>query len=328
MHAKKDEEEDARVRAYCGVWNNYTEAERDSLLADPHWAYIVCGRERGASGTPHLQFYVKGNNAIRFSTLKKQYPKVHWEICRGKFHHNFDYCTKDGDWVERGTRPLDEREKGQKGGAKTAEKWSLAKAAALEGRLNDIPDELYVRYYNTFKNIAKDFAKPPEDLPTPDDLGGYGVWLYGSTGTGKSHQARARYPGAYLKISNNKWWDGYHGQEYVIMDDLDKKHDYMVYNLKIWADRYAFVAETKGSSMMVRPKVIVVTSNYHPRDIWESPGDLEPILRRFKIEHIVKPGEEDQREGTAVASLAPGFVPPRVPSPVLTTSQLDLFTSF
>jgi len=62
----------------------------------------------------------------------------------------------------------------------------------------------------------------------------------------------------------------------------------MGYHLKIWADRYAFNVEVKGGSMYVRPKIIVITSNYHPKDIWNDNTTLEPILRRFKVIKFVQ----------------------------------------
>lgn len=164
--------------------------------------------------------------------------------------------------------------------------------AAKEGRLDDIPSDIFLRYYNVVRCIAKDYASLPVDLE-PGVLKAF--WYWGKSGRGKSRAAYFRFPKAYRKISNNKWWDGYRNQEEVILDDLDKKHDYMVYNLKIWSDIYAFVAETKGSSMMIRPKVVVVTSNYYPKDIWSEESDLEPILRRFDVTEFCFRGEQAKR---------------------------------
>jgi hypothetical protein len=45
---------------------------------------------------------------------------------------------------------------------------------------------------------------------------------WGVTGAGKSRQARDRFPDAYIK-SNNVWWDGYAGEETVIIDELGPK---------------------------------------------------------------------------------------------------------
>jgi len=93
----------------------------------------------------------------------------------------------------------------------------------------------------------------------------------------------------YLK-NCNRWGDGYTDQDIVIIEDFDAKHDYLAHNLKHCADRYAFLAEVKGSSMKIRPRKIIVTSNYHPNQIWTSPSDLEPILRRFKLTHFATLG--------------------------------------
>lgn len=44
-------------------------------------------------------------------------------------------------------------------------------------------------------------------------------WHWGSTGTGKTRGVRERFPEAYLK-SNTKWWDGYNGEDVVILDEM------------------------------------------------------------------------------------------------------------
>lgn len=137
---------------------------------------------------------------------------------------------------------------------------------------------MFVKFYSTLRRIKVDYGKLPADLD-----GTCGVWYYGKSGTGKSRAARAEYPDSYMKLPN-KWWDGYQLQESVIIDDFDKNHQCLGYHLKIWADRYAFSAEVKGSTIMIRPNKLIVTSNYHPKEIWgDTPNTLGPIMRRFKI---------------------------------------------
>ena len=158
--------------------------------------------------------------------------------------------------------------------------------------MDDIPAEVYVVHYRTLKQIAVDHAEIPADL----DIGPFekvGVWYYGKTGVGKTRLAIKDYgDDLYRKMANNKWWDSYQGESNVLLDDLDKSHHYMGYYLKIWTDRYAFLAEVKGSSRPIRPKKIIVTSNYHPRDIWDDTTTLDPILRRFRVVNVVTVFEE------------------------------------
>jgi len=208
------------------------------------------------------------------------------------------------------------------GGLATAEKWDQAKALAMRGEIENITSDLYIRFYNTFKNIAKDHMVQPADIMD----GSIGYWYYGKTGRGKTFAAINDFPNAYRKTSNNKWWDGYAGQENVMIDDLDKSHHYMGYHLKIWGDRYAFIAETKGSSQYIRPEHVCVTSNYHPRDIWDDASTLEPILRRFKIIEFVFDGDfsthnddlhevrRRDRQGPPPGPFVAGFT---IPAPIL-----------
>ena len=47
------------------------------------------------------------------------------------------------------------------------------------------------------------------------------MWvLWGPSGTGKSRFVAKRWPKAFWKSPEAKWWDGYAGQEVVVLDDF------------------------------------------------------------------------------------------------------------
>lgn len=118
--------------------------------------------------------------------------------------------------------------------------------------------------------------------PLPDAGRVTGTWLCGPSGCGKSRKAREDFPNYYLKACN-KWWDGYQDEENVIIEDLDKQHAVLGHHLKLWADRHDFIAECKGSSVRLRPKNIVVTSQYRIEDIFLDKETQDALNRRFTV---------------------------------------------
>lgn len=108
------------------------------------------------------------------------------------------------------------------------------------------------------------------------------MWIFGPTGVGKSHYARHAFGTCYPK-GKNKWWDGYRNEETVVIEDVDPADGvWIAYFLKIWGDKYPFIAEIKGRSKEIRPKRIIVTSNYTLRECMGRTEDYEPLIRRFK----------------------------------------------
>lgn len=229
----------------------------------------------GAGGTPHLQGVVYFSCLKSLAIASALLPRAHLEPMRGTIDEAADYCKKDGDYWEHGEKPFSQAEKG----AAEKQRFDLALAAAREGRMVDIPADILVRYGSGLERAARMVAQA-ERLLTDTEL--FNSWYYGPTGTGKSRKAREENPGCYLKMCN-KWWDGYQNQEVVLIEDFDKVHQVLCHHMKIWGDRYAFKAEVKGGTMDIRPRKIIVTSNYSPSEIWSENSDLEPILRRFRV---------------------------------------------
>lgn len=96
-----------RFRNYVFTLNNYT-TEELSLLEKLKCKYIIYGREIGDQGTPHLQGFVIWDNAKSFSATKRQLPqRAHYDVMYKDStpYDNFVYCSKDGDFTERGERP-------------------------------------------------------------------------------------------------------------------------------------------------------------------------------------------------------------------------------
>lgn len=263
-----------KARGYCVTINNYTDEDIAYIRGiDCH--YKVWGKEVApTTGTKHLQCFFYWENPRSFNMVKTLFRNWHIEQAKGNSFQNREYCIKDGDWEELGSPPTDPR-----AGGKTANaaRWEQARDAAKRGAFDEVPADIHLRCYHTLQRIRDDALLGGTHSETEAQM----LWYYGPAGTGKSRTARDENPGCYLKMCN-RWWDGYKGEDVVLLEDFDRDHSKLVHYLKIWADRYPFPCEVKGGSLMIRPKLIIVTSNYHPEEIWDREGDLRPIMRRFK----------------------------------------------
>lgn len=309
-----------RRRHYCFTWNNYTAASME-FLSKIECRGIGYGQEVAPSGTRHLQGWISFASGKTLSAVIKLLPGCHVETMLGQCAQSVVYCSKDGNYTTRGTVPASKRKQadaaGKAGGAAEKLRWKEALEAAQDGRLEDVPADIRFRYYSTVKRIKADHLPKPADVAALSNL-----WIYGPSGTGKSRKVRADYESLYVKL-NNKWWDGYNGEETVLIDDFDKYDIGLTGSLKRWCDHYPFPAELKGSVRVIRPLRVVITSNYHPRDIWDDAQSLGPILRRFKVMHMphpygtvppadtASPPTPVSNQSPVIGAAAPGFTFPQ-----------------
>lgn len=285
----------SRSRAWIYVWNNYT-PEHETKLQGITSIYHIYGREKGDSGTPHLQGYIYFKCAKTFETMQKMFAGAHVERAKGSPQHNRTYAAKGEqpklEWEEFRTdgpnygRHADIYESGtlpSQGKRTDIDKCKdfIDSGASMREIANEFP-ALIVRYSTGISKLRSLLRAPPEPIDGFDFH-----WYYGDTGTGKSLAARTENPDAYIK-NKNKWWCGYDHEDVVIIEEWTPDYKMLADYLLQWCDHYPFQAEVKGSSMLIRPKRIVITSNYTIEDCFEDSKSLPPLLRRFKIKHFSK----------------------------------------
>jgi len=88
-----------RARKWCFTLNNYTEEDYGTMAQHFEEGQFIIGKEIGENGTPHLQGYVEFKNPKDLSVLKKINERIHWEITKGNRKQNFEYCSKDGNYI-------------------------------------------------------------------------------------------------------------------------------------------------------------------------------------------------------------------------------------
>lgn len=265
----------ARSRGWCFTINNPNGwDDADLERTESECQYLIYGKEVGSEGTPHYQGFVYFQSLKSFLQVKQLLQRAHIEKQRGTLEAAIDYCKKDGDYVEKGDRPYGPT--GQKG------VWKEILQLAREGKLRELEDRFpsqFLRYHAKLSGLYR--PERPLILEVLEN-----EWWIGPTGSGKSRTLWERYPDHYQK-SLNKWWDGYEYQDTVAIEEWSPKNEVTASFLKIWADRYPFSAEIKGGTLQkIRPKRLIVLSNYTIEACFEREEDRNPILRRFKVVHF------------------------------------------
>ena len=86
------------AKRWCFTLNNYTEYEVSSIvpIIEDNCSLAIIGKEKGESGTPHLQGYCEFKTKLRPKNLI-EINRIHWEKCKGNRDSNVRYCSKDSD---------------------------------------------------------------------------------------------------------------------------------------------------------------------------------------------------------------------------------------
>ncbi len=263
-----------RTRNWCFTINNWTPELYDDVIALTNYKYLIMGKEIGEkTKTPHIQGFIVFKYQKTLTQVRRSLPRAHLTAANGTVGQNVEYCSKDGDYEEWGERPMSKKEQGEAQKNLYAQAWELAK----QGRIEEIPEGIRVRCYNQIKRIEKDFLKPCEcDTKV--------VVYWGETGSGKSHKAHMEAGvDGYWKIPTTKFWDGYDGQENVVIDEYRGKID--IAHMLRWCDKYPCTVEVKGGATALAVKKMWITSNIHPREWYPDLDEptLQALLRRLEI---------------------------------------------
>ena len=275
-----------RNRANCYTLNNPTEEELTHLRSiiidrDNSIRYHVFQLETApTTGTLHVQGYIASKDAKVFSTWKRILgPRVHFIAAVGDAQANKAYCSKDSDRVA-GTLVYEEGEIPLPG--KRNDVVDFAKACRDPGRtLLEIFDEYPVE----FLRFPRAMSLIRSVVATPRDFKTLGFWFYGSTGTGKSFTIRELAPLAYWKSADNKWWDGYDPVVHVdvVIDDFRPNMCSFSQLLRL-IDQYPFTVESKGGTVVFRPRRVFISTPRAPTTTWTTvpEEDIRQITRRLE----------------------------------------------
>lgn len=167
----------------------------------------------------------------------------------------------------------------------TDEQWRLARERDLRGEPIQDDDVIRKLHLHQSKHIRYEFLST-RTLPDLPDENAFWYW-----GPGAFERAQAEHPNAFIKTAD-KYWNGYYDDEVVITECFFKTPPRS--EVRQWGERYPFRAEVRGrwGTMMIRPKLVIVTSDRHPGEFWkDDPHMLGGLEWRYKIVEVQADGK-------------------------------------
>ena len=267
-------------------WNLNNEESYREIMEKEQIQFIAFGREVcPKSNRQHNQAFIyfynpRSTSNTNLNKIGNIFGEKHCFVKKmmGNFKQNEAYCSKEGDYNTIGEEP----EQGSRGDIK--ENCRLILTGKL--RPNDLavldPSNfnMYQRTYNNIFNqyLRKQFRK----------VATRGVWYWGKTGVGKSHNAFRDFSPEthYVKDLNVNWWDNYEQQRVVILNEFrgQIKYGELLDLLDKWPKS---VPIRNNPSIPFTSSKIIITSSKPPEEIYSGilggKEALSQLLRRCQI---------------------------------------------
>ena len=228
--------------------------------------YGVCGKEKAPStGMVHYHVFVKLKKRCQMKhgedklIIRSVRPNI--ERIRNNIKAIIKYCKKGGVIAEFGTCPVDlnDTKINKIDKANIMINGDLEKLY-LNGTLSAV-DVIRTQKLRSIFQLAKPVEKYSKKLV---------LWFKGETGEGKTRKAfeiAEKFNLSFWMTNDSlKWYDGYAGQELVIIDDFRKNMlgdwNYLLRLL----DGYGLAVQVKGGFVIWKPKLIIITSPATPHE--------------------------------------------------------------
>lgn len=200
--------------------------------------------------------------------------RAHIERSKGTDEQNRTYCSKSGDFIEFGT-PIGQ---GRRSDLDRVVQMVKSGTGTYQTIAEECPRE-FIKFHKGIKELLIQI-RPPTDRDFKTEVSIF----VGEPGSGKSKRAyeEAKAFGDVYYKPRGDWWDGYHQQQSIIIDDF---YGWIKYDelLKI-TDRYPYRVPIKGGYEIFNSRRIYITSN-NTIDKWYTFSGYEPsaLTRRIDL---------------------------------------------
>lgn len=337
----------SQSKAWCFTINNPTAECRIALeknLVDPiiNIKFMMWAFEQGEQGTKHFQGYVKFHRKKRCHLVMRDVLRVwsehgdwpHIEPAKGGEMANFNYISGHKStgfvapikWVPEDPNgylkqigePADDMQKHGNQGKRTDieefQKYCIDNPFEEELIVAIKFPLLHMQHCNAFqkfRNMCQAQWIKKNFFTSARSRGVKVYWFWGPSNAGKTHAIKAmtKDQDVYWKCVP-KWWPGYAGEKYIVIDDA-RPAMFPMWRLLMLLDSTPFYVEQKGGGAYVMAHTVIISCPWHPRDFYRSTDDdCQQIINR--ILNRENPGEIREFHARPLRVLArsqhhPGF---------------------
>lgn len=264
-----------------------------------YWAYCI-----SKNGVPHIHMILENTGTMRFSAVKKAYPKAHLEPTKGNKKQVLAYIKKEPPFDEKGERVIVFTTFGNIEGNKrfalsnTNDTFQTIEHLIEEGLTPTaiMAEDIRLRREESLIRKAY-FAKRYRETPPQRDV--KVVWHCGDSGTGKSY--------TYIKLceqfgDDNVYFfsdyanrgvggfDGYCGEPVLFMDEL--KSESLPFELLLTITQgYRTQIHCRYANCFALWNEVHITSIFSPEDIYgemvrkesQAKDTIKQLLRRISM---------------------------------------------
>lgn len=216
---------------------------------------LECGEN---SGYRHWQILIEQpSSPIRFSTLKRLFPKGHIEARRGTVAEALAYVTKEetslGVRISNGTITADEKTS-KPSRLEELHARILAGESVNQILLDDPKAWFYGRNLERLANaVAVEKSKKLRDVEA--------VYLWGKTGVGKTRSLWERYGNKMYRVSDYSHpWDAYKGEKILVLDEFYSSNLPFNFLLNV-LDRYPLDLPARYANKQANWEKVYLVSN-------------------------------------------------------------------
>lgn len=267
------------------IWD--VELDYDKVFKDnPEIVFLAYGEEIcPTTQRPHHQAFIYFKNprsasvaaCWRYTKGRFGEPQARMEVMFGAVTSSERYCSKESSLIKIGKEP----KQGFRGDL------IETKDAVMAGEVT--VDQICVEDPMTFHQYGRTLERL-ETIRLRKCWRNWmteGVWIHGPAGAGKSHMAfDGFHPDThYVKNVSEDWWDGYKGQEVVILNEF-RGHQMRFSELLDLVDKWPKTVKVRNREPVpFLAKKVIVASIHSPQACYESVKDepWDQFYRRFKV---------------------------------------------